>query len=90
MRIYSENILNKINFLNFDSNNIDIFYSFIDILDNKVANIDKLCEILILLTKKINKNNTIINNLKKNIYSDEFDEKLEDTSDKFINWITTN
>lgn len=85
-----ENILNKINFLNFDSNNIDIFYSFIDILDNKVANIDKLCEIIILLTKKINKNNTIINNLKKNIYSDEFDEKLEDTSDKFINWITTN
>ena len=76
--------------MNFDSNNIDIFYSFIDILDNKVANIDKLCEIIILLTKKINKNNTIINNLKKNIYSDEFDEKLEDTSDKFINWITTN
>jgi len=82
-----DNILNKINDLNISFDNIKVFYSFIHVLDNKIDSIDKLYEIIILFTKKINKNPTLISKLNEKIYLEEFVEKLEDSNDKFVNWL---
>jgi len=82
-----DNILNKINSLNIGMDNIKEFYSFIHVLDNKIDSIDKLYEVIIVLIKKINKNPILITKLKEKIYLEEFVEKLEDSNDKFVNWL---
>lgn len=82
-----DNVLNKINALNIDSDNITMFYSFVDLLDSKIEDISKTIDIIVLLTKKLNKNNGVISKINEKIYLDDFDEKLEDVNEKFVNWL---
>jgi hypothetical protein len=60
----------------------------ISILDNKINNIEKFFEIFLLYLKKINKKTDIIKKSKEKLYLDDFDLYIEDSSDKFISWIT--
>jgi hypothetical protein len=89
-------VLNKLNSLNFDIDNLYILELFINILDNKILNIEKFMEIILLYLKKIQKNTNITTNItssniikitKEKLYLDEIDSYLEETPEKFINWI---
>jgi len=81
------NKINLLNILNMGTNNTKIFESFVSILDNKVEDSDKFYELVHLFLKKIHKKPTIINNLNEKIYLNDIDDKLNETNDKFINWL---
>lgn len=82
-----ENTLNKINSLNLDLEKIQIFTSFIVLLDNKPLSNEELIEILTLLIKKITKNPQVIFKIGEKCHVEEFDCKLKDSLDKFVAWI---
>ena len=52
-----------------------------------VDNVNKFFEINHLLVKKLLKNQDVLKNLEKKIYSEEFDIKIMESVDKFINWL---
>jgi len=88
-----QKVCNKLNKLKIDIENLCAFELFIDILDNKVNNadkfmIDKFMEIILLYLKKINRNINIIKKTNDKIYLEDFDIYLQESPDKFINWIT--
>jgi hypothetical protein len=57
-------------------------------LYNKIDNVNKFFDISHLIVKKFLKNQEILQNAKKKIYTEEFDNKLlYDSNDKFINWL---
>ena len=60
---------------------------FTNILDNKIMNIEKFMEIILLYLKKIQKNTTMIKITKEKLYLDDFDLYLQELPDKFINWV---
>ena len=62
------------------------FNAIIDFLDIEFKNIDKFLEIVLLLIKKINKNEEVIKNCVSKIYSDDKNNYISDTPEKFITW----
>jgi hypothetical protein len=57
-------------------------------LYNKIECVDKFFDISHLLVKKFLKNQEILRNAEKKIYTEEFDNKLVvESNDKFINWL---
>jgi len=79
----------KINNLT-DKSNIFILENVTDKLYTKVTNLDKFFEINNLIIKKFLKNQKIFINIEKKFYSDEFNNKLSEPNDKFINWFLYN
>jgi hypothetical protein len=61
-----------------------------DKLYTKINNVNKFFEVIHLLVKKFFKNQEILTNTEKKIYLEEFDDKLEESVDKFINWFLLN
>ena len=82
------NKINLLNILNMGINNTKMFELFINFLDNKVEDSDKFYELIHLFIKKIHKKPSIINNLKEKIYFNDIEEKLNETNEKFIAWLT--
>lgn len=86
-------ICNKINSLKLEKNNFDIFGLFINTIDDKTVSIDKFIEIILLYLKKIQKNinvtniTTILQKTKEHINTEEFETHLQESSDKFVNWV---
>ena len=60
--------------------------SLIEFLDLEFTNIDKFLEIIILLIKKISKNEYIIKNCLTKLYSEDKLTYITDTPEKFVNW----
>lgn len=56
-------------------------------LYNKIECVDKFFDISHLIAKKFLKNQEILQNARKKFYTEEFDNKLADSNDKFINWL---
>jgi hypothetical protein len=83
-----KNSCNKLNNTKIDIDNLCILESLISILDNKINNIEKFFEIFLLYLKKINKKTDIIKKSKEKIYLDDFNLYIEESSDRFISWIT--
>ena len=79
---------NKLNNIKIDIDNLYILESFVGILDNKINNIEKFFETLLLYLKKINKKTDIIKNSKEKTYLEDFNLYIEESPDKFIAWLT--
>ena len=80
---------NKLNNIKIDIDNLYILESIVVILDNKINNIEQFFDIFSLYLKKINKKADIIKKTKEKIYLEDFDLYIEESSDKFISWLTT-
>ena len=81
----SNKLINLIN-----KSKIFLLESIVDKLYNKIADINKFFEINHLLVKRFMKNPELFYNFEKKINLEEFDVKLEESSDKFINWFISN
>jgi hypothetical protein len=73
-----------------NKNNIGGLENIVEKLYNKIDDINVFFEINHLLVKKFVKNPEIIKNSEKKINLEEFDSKLKETKDKFINWFLSN
>ena len=76
----------KINSLELELKNLLFFNNIIDFLDIEFQNIDKFLEIVLLLIKKISKNEEIIKNCVSKIHCDDKNNYIHDSSEKFIVW----
>ena len=88
--IYFDNFkifCNKLSNIKIDLDNLNILESFIIILDNKINIIEPFFEIILLYLKKINKKINIIKKSKDKTFLDDFDLYIEDSPDKFIDWL---
>jgi hypothetical protein len=56
-------------------------------LYNKIDNVDKFFDISHIIIKKFLKNQEVLQNAEKKFYTEEFDNKLLESNDKFINWL---
>lgn len=65
------------------------FNKIIEKLYYDTENANKLFEICILLIKKITKNTEILNNIHLKFLSEDYKNKLLDSSDKFVSWFVT-
>lgn len=79
-------ICDKLNNLT-NKSKINLLENIIGKLYNKIENINIFFEINNLLVKKFLKNKDSLKYAEKKISLDEFDDKLLETSDKFINWL---
>ena len=79
---------NKLNNIKIDIDNLHILESLIVILDNKINNTEKFFETFLLYLKKINKKTDIIKNSKEKTYLEDFNLYIQESSDKFIAWLT--
>ena len=61
--------------------------NIIEKLYNKIDDLEIFFEINHLLVKKIVKNPEIIKNAEKKINLQEFDDKINDSKEKFISWL---
>jgi hypothetical protein len=55
----------------------------------RIDNSEYFFDVCVLLVKKFIKNQEVINNCLNNFLSDDFNDKLEDTSEKFVAWFMT-
>jgi hypothetical protein len=78
----------KLNNLKIDIDNLYILESMIVIFDNKINDIEKFIETIILYLKKVNKKTDIIQKSKEKIYLEDFNLYIEESCDKFISWLT--
>ena len=76
----------KINSLELELKNLLFFNNIIDFLDIEFQNIDKFLEIVLLLIKKISKNEEIIKNCVSKIHCDDKNNYIHDSPEKFIAW----
>ena len=83
-----ENCCNKLNNIKVDIDNLYILEYVIIVLDNKITNIEKFFETTLLYLKKVNKNQDIIKITKEKTYLDDFNFYIEESTDKFIIWLT--
>jgi hypothetical protein len=79
-----EKLLNKINKLQIVDKNLNIFISIMELLENKINDIDYFYEITCLFFKKITKNLDLMVDLKEKIYFILYEENIEFDSDMFI------
>jgi hypothetical protein len=93
----------KEDFMNFNLENIELIYNKLNVLTNKsnikyfnqiieslyhnIEDSEYFFDVCVLLVKKFTKNQEIINNCLNKCLSDDFKDKLEDTSDKFSAWL---
>jgi hypothetical protein len=82
----SKPIFDKICNSKFNKNAFNIILTFIEQI-NKDIETDKYIEIVDLFLKKFHKGKVVEIKLAEKIYHQEFDEKLEETPDKFISWL---
>jgi hypothetical protein len=61
--------------------------NIVDKLYNEIHNTKLFFEMNYLLIKKLIKNKDLINNVEKNLNSENFNEKINENSDKFISWV---
>jgi len=73
-----------------NKSNIILLENLTNNLYNKIKNTNKFFEINHLLVKKFLKNQEIIKIAEKKINLEEFDDKLCESNDKFINWFLLN
>jgi hypothetical protein len=66
--------------------NLKHLNQIIELLYNRIENSEYFFDVCILLVKKIIKNQELINNCLNKFLSEEFKDKLQDTSDKFASW----
>lgn len=76
----------KISSLELEIKKLLYFNSIIDFLDVEFKNIDKFLEIVLLLIKKINKNEEVIKNCISKIHCDEKNNYIFDSPEKFTVW----
>ena len=76
----------KISSLELELKNLLFFNTIIDFLDIEFSNIDKFLEIVLLLIRKINKNEEIIKNCLSKIHCDDKNNYINDNPEKFIAW----
>ena len=76
----------KVNSLELEISKLVSFNTIIDFLDIEFSNIDKFLEIVLLLIKKISKNEEVIKNCLSKIHSDDKNNYIFDSSDKFFAW----
>jgi hypothetical protein len=69
-----------------NKSNIFLLEGLAEKLYNKIDNINKFFEINHLVVKKFLKNQYIIQNLERKMNLEEFDIKITEPTDKFINW----
>ena len=55
----------------------------------KIEDLNKFYELSSLIVKKFLKNQEILKNANKNLNSDEFNDKLLESSDKFVSWLVS-
>ena len=79
---------NKLNNTKIEIDNLYVLESLVCILDNKINNIERFFETLILYLKKINKKTDVIKKSKEKTYLEDFNLYIEESSDKFIAWLT--
>jgi hypothetical protein len=83
-----EKLCNKLNNTKFNIENLRLFETLVVILDNKINDVEKTFEIFLLYLKKINKKTEIIKKSIDKTYLDDFELYIEETTDKFIDWLT--
>jgi hypothetical protein len=81
-----ELIYKKLNGLT-NKTNLKHINQIIELLYNRIENSEYFFDVCVLLVKKFTKNQELINTCLNKFLSDEFKDKLEDTSDKFANWL---
>lgn len=85
-----ENIVkinSKLQMLELNIDELKNIYLLLDILDTKIQDENKFIEIILQYLKKIIKNNNLLLKIKDKIYHEELNIYLDDTVDKFINWL---
>jgi hypothetical protein len=83
-----ELIYKKLNGLT-NKTNLKHINQIIELLYNRIENSEYFFDVCVLLVKKIIKNQEQINTCLNKFLSDEFKDKLEETSDKFAAWLMT-
>lgn len=83
-----ESIYKKLNNLT-DKSKLKKLNEIIEIFFYRIDNSDYFFDVCVLLIKKFIKNQQYINNCSDKFLSQEFNDKLDYTSEKFINWFTT-
>ena len=76
----------KISSLELELKKLLYFNAIIDFLDIEFKNIDKFLEIVLLLIKKIIKNEEIIKKCVSKMYLDDKNNYINDSPEKFITW----
>jgi len=80
-----EVIYKKLNGLT-NKTNLKHINQIIELLCNRIENSEYFFDVCVLLVKKITKNQELINTCFNKFLSEDFIDKLEDTSDKFAAW----
>jgi hypothetical protein len=83
------NLFNKLNNLH-NKSEIFILENITDKLFYKIESSNKFYELCNLIVKKFVKNPEIFKNVNKNLNSDDFNNRLLDTTEKFVNWLISN
>jgi hypothetical protein len=83
-----ELIYKKLNGLT-NKSNLKHLNEIIEFLYYRIENSEYFFDICVLLVKKFIKNQEQINNCVDKFLSDDFNDKLNDTSDKFVTWFMT-
>jgi hypothetical protein len=79
-------IFDKICNSKFNKNAFNIILTFIEQLSKDIES-DKYIEIIYIFLKKFHKGKVIEIKLSEKIYHSEFDEKLQESAEKFISWL---
>jgi hypothetical protein len=81
-----ENIYNKLNNL-IDKSKIKLLNEIVEKLYYKIDDDYYFLNACSLIIKKMGKNQEFLENCNYKFLSEEFKDKLEETSDKFVNWL---
>lgn len=81
-----QNIYSKLNILN-NKSNIKILSDIIGQLYHKIDNVEYFLDVCLLLTKKTSKYQQQFNGCFNKFLAEDFKDKLQETPDKFINWL---
>ena len=83
-----EKCCNKLNNIKLHIEKLHLLEKLVIILDNKINDIEKFFEIFLLYLKKINKKTEMIKKSIDKTYLDDFELYVEETPEKFIQWLT--
>ena len=81
-------IYDKLNNLH-NKSSIVILENITEKLFYKIEDLNKFYELCSLIVKKFVKNQEILKNANKKLNSDEFNDKLLESSDKFVSWLSS-
>jgi hypothetical protein len=83
-----ELIYKKLNGLT-NKSKLKLLNEIVELLFYRIDNSEYFFDVCVLLVKKFTKNQEVINNCLNKFLSDDFNNKLEDTSEKFFAWFMT-